>query len=154
MTIDDFKIKSAKDYNIVVADRDNLKVQLQASETEVSNLKAMSVEFTDKISAFATKEADFNKQIEDLKAEHTKAISDLQGKVETESKSAEAKAQAIASSMGITSEDKLPKVVKSTAITPEYVSEQMAQDKTFFAKNKQQILRLAGIDQTLWNNTK
>lgn len=153
--LDKFKIKSAAEYNTVLADRDNLKTQLEASENEVINLKKMSEDYTAKIEGFNQVEATYKKQITDLTEAHSKEIETLKAESQANKKSAEVHAQTIAATMGIPSEDKLPKVVEPAAtLTVEQMLANASPKETqeIFNKHKDEILKAKGISKELWES--
>lgn len=152
--LDNFNLKSASEFNTLLADRDNLKTQLQASENEVANFKKMSEEYTAKIEGFNQVEATYKKTITDLTEAHSKEIETLKAESQANKKSAEVHAQTIAATMGIPSEDKLPKVVEPPTAT--LTVEQMLanaspkEKQEIFNKNKEEILKASGISKELW----
>ena len=153
--LDTFNLKSAKDYNALLADRDNLKKQLEASENEVTNFKKMSEDYTAKIESFNQVEANYKQQITDLTEAHSKEIEKLKAESETNKKSAELHAQTIAATMGIPSEEKLPKVVEPAAtLTVEQLLANASpkEKQDIFNKHKDEILKAQGISKELWES--
>ena len=111
--LEQFKIKTARQYNDLMADRDSLLTKCQGLENEVTNLKGMSVEMTNKQiehdSVIAQLKADSEKAIETLKADYEKQISELKTKVTEEAGSSETKAIQTLAKIGIPA-DCLPRV--------------------------------------------
>jgi hypothetical protein len=136
----------------------------QAEKTSVlAKLQEAEIKLSDYAKAEGTNaevKATYEKQITELKDTHTKGvqalndqIATLQAKVEAETKSADVKAQAIAASMGIPSEDKLPKVTNTAGSIMDKLEKATSQTErdAIFKSNKSEILSLAGISEAMWN---
>lgn len=151
--LDNFKFKTAKEYNQLLADRDTIKQQLEASQAEVATLKTASVEQTEKVNGFAKVEDDYKKQIEELKATHSKEQTTLQAQAEAEKNSAEVKAQAIVASMGVSPDAKLPQVteaIPTSTVLDQWAKASEKDKRDIFKNNKAEILKMSGISIEQW----
>jgi len=134
-----FGIKSAKEYNELLSDRDNLRKQLDASQADFATLQKSYTEQTEKINAFAKVEEDYKNQIEELKATNSQQQTTLQAKAEEEKNSAETKAQAIVASMGVSEDAKLPKVTEQKTAYETFKSLSGMKQQEYFKKHKDAI---------------
>ena len=100
-----FKLHTHKEYADLQSDRDSLIAKCQGLETEVENLKKMSVEMADKQAqhenVIAQLKDDGDKAIAELKAHYEQTISDLQNQVKVEASSSESKAIATLAKIGV-----------------------------------------------------
>lgn len=118
--LDNFKLKTAKQYNELLSDRDALVIKCKELENEVANLKNMSKDMTEAQAqhnnVIATMKTEHETALTSLKADYEKQISELNVKVTEEAASSEAKAIQTLAKIGVPVEElpqaKTPKVEK------------------------------------------
>ncbi len=144
--LNSLKIHTHKEFTELQTDRDNVLAKLTASENEVNNLKAMSKDMSEKQAehdnVIATLKTAHETAINALKTDYETQLTNLRSQVEAEKQSAETKGQAIAASIGIADETKLPKLNKednSTAILDTFKGMSPSEMSAHFVKNQKAV---------------
>ena len=134
----------------ITNDNKSLLSRLQEKETEVANLHKMSEEWATKVAGIEQLETSHKSQLSIQKAEYDKQINDLKANITAAETSAGSKAVKILANVGIPVED-LPKVATVTKIiSPEEIVEQFNKLKgpeqtAFYNEHRPIILKATGM---------